>query len=587
MADTPKSSHPQEDPAPPHPAPSRRDRVLARWEDAQDLARRSGDAAAVWSGRLRFWFEMAKVRLLPSSVLAGQMRPDEDDPDDWRFLRRPALLGFLALVSVVVGASLPSSPFKLEMSGTWFFGEPASGGATQGFMLFGLVAVYGGLVLLMRVWYGLMKALARRPGVPISHLTWILCLWMLPMLVVAPIFSRDVFSYAAQGEMVSHHINPYDYGPGTLGAGPYVNPVDPLWMNTPAPYGPLFLMIDGFLASASFHHQLVTVILLRLFALAGVALIAWCIPKLARSYDRDAGPIYVLAVLNPLVVLTLVGAAHNDSIMVGLLLAGLTAARYKHPVWGVVLCTLAAAIKAPAALGIVYVAWSWTGTGLPWRQRVRPLVSAGLISLAIMAAFSLVSGLGWGWVANLATPGTVRSWLAPATGIGMLLSALTHAVGLGVSSATVLSITRVLGLLSAAAASVYLLWHSDRIGSMRSIGLSLLLFVVLGPVVQPWYLTWGVILLAIVATGGLRSVLVALSVVSPFIGLPGGRTLLDQLIHSNPLAVAAALLVLLGVLLAPIGRWATAWRDPLELEPVEELHDDQPGDGRAEPAFGA
>ena len=76
------------------------------------------------------------------------------------------------------------------------------------------------------------------------------------MLVVAPIFSRDVFSYAAQGEMMSRHINPYDYGPYTLGAGPYPNPVDPLWVNTPAPYGPLFLMVDGFLASASLHHEL-------------------------------------------------------------------------------------------------------------------------------------------------------------------------------------------------------------------------------------------------------------------------------------------------------------------------------------------
>jgi len=583
VADTPKSSAPPTGPA---AGGTVSDRAMALWTRSRDLAHRSGDAAVAWSDRIRFWLELAKVRLLPSSVLAGQMRPDEDDPDDWRFLRRPALLGFLALVAVVVGASLTSSPFKLEMSGTWFFGEPASGGATQSFMLLGLVAVYGGLVLLMRVWYGLMKALARRPGVPMSHLAWILCLWMLPMLVVAPIFSRDVFSYAAQGEMVSHHINPYHYGPGTLGAGPYVNPVDPLWINTPAPYGPLFLMIDGFLASASLHHQLVTVVLLRLFALAGVALIAWCIPKLARSYGRDAGPIYVLAVLNPLVVLTLVGAAHNDSVMIGLLLAGLTAARYKHPVWGVVLCTLAAAIKAPAALGIVYVAWNWTGTGLPWRQRVRPLVSAGVIALAIMAAFSLVSGLGWGWVANLETPGTVRSWLAPATGIGMLLSGLAHAVGLGVSSASVLSVTRVLGLTGAAGSSVYLLWHSDRVGSMRAIGLSLLLFVVLGPVVQPWYLTWGVILLAIVATGRLRSLLIALSVASPFIGLPGGRTLLDQLIHSNPLAVAAALLVLLGVLLAPIGRWATAWRDPLDVELLDEAPDELTGDGQAEPALG-
>jgi hypothetical protein len=505
--------------------------------------------------------EMVKVHLLPTRALAGRVQLDEDDASDWRFLRRPAFLGFLALVAVAVGASLPSSPFKLEMPGTWFFGVPSQPGTTStAFLLFGLVAVYGGLVLLMRVWVGLTRALTRRGGVPIKYLWLILGLWVIPMLVIAPIFSRDVFSYAAQGEMVSRHINPYNYGPFTLGAGPYVSPVDPLWANTPAPYGPFFLMIDGFLASASLHHEIVTVILLRVLALAGVALIAWCIPKLARAYGRDAGPVFVLSVLNPLVVLTLVGAAHNDAIMIGLLLAGITAAKYKHPVWAVVLCTLAAAIKAPAGLGIVYVAWEWMGVGLTWRQRVRPLITAGLLALGILAALSLVSGLGWGWVANLETPGTVRSWLAPATGIGMLLSGIAHALGLGVSSTAVLSVTRVIGLLSAAGAALYLLINSERIGALRALGLSLLLFVVLGPVVQPWYLTWGILLLAPVAGRYLRSLIIALSVASPFIGLPGGRTLLDQLIHANPLSVALALVVLLGVLLAPLGRWSTAWR---------------------------
>jgi hypothetical protein len=540
--------------------------LAVRVRRGQELGRRVIDRTGELADDAVMRLEVLKVRLLPSSVLAGQMQPDDDGADDWRFLRRPALLGFVALVAVAVGASLPSSPFKLEMAGTWFFGEPPAGGASQGLMLFGLVAVYGGLVLLMRVWYGLMKALARRPGVPIKYLAWILVLWLVPMLVVAPVFSRDVFSYAAQGEMMSRHMNPYNYGPFTLGVGPYPNPVDPLWGNTPAPYGPLFLMVDGFLASASFHHELFTVVLLRLFALAGVALIAWCIPKLARAYGRDVGPIFVLAVLNPLVVLTLVGAAHNDAIMVGLLLAGMTAAKYKHPVWGVVLCALAAAIKVPAALGIVYIGWEWMGPGIPWRQRVRPLVTAGLVSGAIMLALSVVSGLGLGWIGNLATPGTVRSWLAPATGIGMALSGLLHLVGLGISQGGVLSVTRVLGLLGAAVASAYLLWNSDRIGGLKALGLSLLLFVVLAPVVQPWYLTWGIILMAPVAVGRLRSLLIVLSIASPFIGLPGGRTLLDELIHANPLAVAASLLVLLGVLVAPIGRWSTAWRDePLEL----------------------
>jgi len=518
--------------------------------------------AGVAADRLAVRLEMLKVRVLPASMLSDRVDPGSDDPEGWRFLRRPALLGFLALSAIAVGASLPSSPFKLEMAGTWFFGEPPPNGSSESFMLFGLVAVYGGLVLLIRVWYGLMKALSRRPGVPMRYLGWIFVLWIIPMLVVAPIFSRDVYSYAAQGEMMSRHINPYDYGPYTLGAGPYVNGVDPLWLNTPAPYGPLFLVMDGFFASVSLHHVLVTVVLLRLSAVAGVALTAACIPALARSFGKDHGAVFVMAILNPLTILMLIGAAHNDALMIGFLVAGVTAARYHHPVWGVLLCALATAIKVPAALGIVYIGWGWEGPGLSWRQRLRPLVKAGVISSVVVFGMSILSGLGVGWVLNLDTPGTVRSWLAPATGIGMGLSGLLHGIGLtAVPMTTVLSATRVLGLGAAAAISVWLLWHSDRVGALRALGISMLLFVVLGPVVQPWYLTWGVILLAPIAAGRLRTVLVALSALAPFIGLPGGRTLLDNLIHYNPIAVAVALLVLVGVLVVPLGRWSSAWRD--------------------------
>ncbi len=516
-----------------------------------------------WFGRTLVGWEMVKVRLVRPGALAERVQADDvEDDDSWRFLLRPALLGFLALTVVALGASLPSSPFKLEMAGTWFFGVPSSTQVPgdQSYLLLGLVAVYGGLVLLARVWYGLFRALQRRSGVPIKYLAMTLALWAVPMLVVAPLFSRDVFSYAAQGEMMSRHINPYVYGPYTLGSGPYPNPVDQLWQNTPAPYGPLFLMVAGFLASASLHHELVTVVLLRLWAVAGVALIAWCIPKLARAHGRDPGPVYALAVLNPLVLLTLVGGAHNDAIMVGLLLAGITAATLKHPVWGVVLCTLAAAIKVPAAIGILYVGWEWLGPGLSVRQRVRPVVTAALVAIGIMAFFSLVSGLGLGWVANLDTPGAVRSWLAPATGIGLALSGLAHTVGVGVSLAGVLSFTRVLGLAIAAGAAIYLLFNSDRVGGLRALGLSLLLFVLLGPVVQPWYLTWGIIVLAPIAAGRLRTVLVVMSVGVPFIGLTGGRTLLNELLRANPLAVLAAVAVLVAVLVAPLGRWSVpAW----------------------------
>ncbi|HWE65600.1 MAG TPA: polyprenol phosphomannose-dependent alpha 1,6 mannosyltransferase MptB [Acidimicrobiales bacterium] len=502
-----------------------------------------------------------RLHLTPRMALSERVEAESGGPDDWTFLRRPALLGLIAIVSVCIGASLPSSPFKLEMAGTWFFGEPGVTDPTQVVLLLpGVVAVYGGMILFARVWFGLIQTLRHRPGAPIRALAGMLALWVVPLLLVAPLFSRDVFSYAAQGEMMSHHINPYDYGPGTIGSGQFVGPVDHLWLNTPAPYGPLFLMVDGWFASLSGHNAIVTVLFLRFLSVVGVALIAYCIPKLAKAYGRDPGAAFVLAVLNPLTILALIGGAHNDAIMVGLLLAGITAAKSKHPVVGVILCTLAAAIKVPAAIGIVYIAWDWAGAEVDWRQRVRPMVKAALIALAVMVVLSLVTGLGWGWIGNLGTPGTVRSWMAPATAVGLVISGAFHLVGVNVGLGGVLTVTRALGLLGAAAIAGYCLLQSQRLGVLRALGISLLAFVLLGPVVQPWYLTWGIILMAPVVSGRLRAFVLGISIVAPFIGLTGGAQLLTQLLHTNPASMVLAVLVLWGLVIMPLGSWTTSWR---------------------------
>ena len=72
------------------------------------------------------------------------------------------------------------------------------------------------------------------------------------------------------------------------------------------------------------------------------------------------------------------------------------------------------------------------------------------VTVAVMGGLSLVSGLGWGWVANLGTPGTVRSWMAPATAVGLLVSGTAHLFGIGVGLGGVLTVTRAIGLLGAA-----------------------------------------------------------------------------------------------------------------------------------------
>ena len=485
--------------------------------------------------------------------------------EGWGFLWQPAILGFIAMVLILAGSSFTNSPFKYNLVNTWFFGEPSStlsATSSQTKLILSIVFVYGGLLLLMRVWLRLAEVMKLHRGASIKSLWWMLLLWAGPMIVAPPLFSRDVFSYAAQGEMTSLHLSPYFLGSFSLGSSPYVTPVDPLWGNAPAPYGPFFLFLDGSIDRIAQHNQLATVVGLRLLETFAVAMIGYGVVMLSRELGRDPGEAFVLSAMNPLVLLTLIGGAHNDAIMAGFLVVGIALAVKRRPVWALIFVSSAAAIKAPAAIGLAFIAWTWLGPRASVRQRVKPIIFTAIIAMVTMSVWTLLAGFGFGWVNNLLSNGTVRSWAAPATAVGMALGNLLHAVGLtGVSISTVLSITRLIGLLIAVAFTVWLLLHAEERGWVRSLGLSLILFVELGPVVQPWYLAWGLVLLAASYKGREHFWILLLSITGPFIGLPGGRELLRDLVHSNPLLIALAVAILGGVLVMPMGRW-TQWSWP-------------------------
>ncbi len=491
----------------------------------------------------------------------------------WGFLWRPAIIGFVALCAILAGASFSNTPFKLNLAQTWPFGVPTVLSNTvppinETKLMFSIVLVFGGLVLLMRVWLRLAEVVHLHPGSPVKAWYWMLALWSVPMIVAPPLFSRDVFSYAAQGEMTSRHLSPYFLGPFSIGSGPWVRPVDPLWGQTPAPYGPLFLFLDGSIAKLTGHNQLLTVMVLRLLEVSAVALLAWSLPRLARALKRDPGESVVLGALNPLVLLTLIGGAHNDATMAALLVTGIMFAARKRPILALVFCSLATAIKAPAAIGLLYVAWTWLGSGVRIRDKWLPFVKATAIATGVLLVCTFLAGFGFGWVNNLSTPGTVRSWAAPATGAGLALAGLAHSLGYQVSTASMITVTRVIGFVAAIGMAIWLLLNAEKRGWIRSMALSLLLFVVLGPVVQPWYLVWGLVLMATVYEGREHFWFLLLSITSPFLGLPGGRQLLGGLVHANLGLMAGLLTILATMLLLPMGHWTQwTWREsePLAL----------------------
>jgi hypothetical protein len=172
------------------------------------------------------------------------------------------------------------------MPSTWFYGEPSAKFAvtpSETKYILSVVLVYGGLLLLMRVWLRLAEVMKLHPGAKLKSLWWMLLLWATPMIVAPPLFSRDVFSYAAQGEMTFHHISPYLLRALHPRLGSLRQSRRPAVGQHPAPYGPFFLFLDGKIDWISGHNELWTVVGLRLLETFAVAMIGYGVVMLARG----------------------------------------------------------------------------------------------------------------------------------------------------------------------------------------------------------------------------------------------------------------------------------------------------------------
>ena len=401
-------------------------------------------------------------------------------------LARTSVLGLIGTTAIVVGALVGGQSFETHLPGAWFFGMPGGHLGSIGTNdalppVVSLAFVFGGLILLTRVWVGFLGHLNRHPGFPVKRVVLVVMVWALPLLLAPPLFSRDVYTYAAQGEMVSHHINPYSYGPNVLGATPFNQLADSVWSGTESPYGPTFLTVDGVLDQASGHQILADLVLLRLLEVAGIALMVAATPTLARSLKRDPAHSVLLGAGSPLVLLALLAGDHNDALMVGLLVAGLAVAKRFGTVPGVIVCALAAGVKSPAALGVLFLGWVWAGPAASTRRRIGHTAVAGAIALATMELMAVVSGTGWGWVRTTSTADASFTGVTPVNVVARSVSIVSHVLQMPISTLDARPVFMVLGLLIAVYVGFRLLMRSPRDGVVLCLGLTLLVLALWGP----------------------------------------------------------------------------------------------------------
>ena len=460
---------------------------------------------------------------------------------------------------VVLGAAQPGSPFTSKLPGSWIFGVPRNASTPPRHELLGMTLVYVGIIVVLSAWFWIVAMSSTSGQRAVPRLYAVLALWVSPLLVAPPLFSRDVYTYGAEGQLVSRGINPYTHGLQSVRGSTFFALADPLWRHAHAPYGPVFLDIAR--VNAHVGGVFATVEGYRLVALLGVVLVAGSIPALARSCGRDPAAALALAVLNPLVLLVLVGGIHNDALMLGLLVAGVALARGGHPVWGIVVCALGAQVKVPGFLGVIFIGWEWAGAQATARRRVQHVLGSVLVAAASMAVVSEASGLGWAWLWNLSDPGRVNSWLDPATAVGLALSHVLALLGVGAHTHTLVEAARAVALLVAAVIVCVLLTRTGRYGMPRALGWSLLAVVFLGPIVWPWYETWGLVFLALAADAWSPRVVLVLSSVACFATVPAhvAATPADDVVAAVVLFVVAGGAVLSlhrlygAVVVAPVG----------------------------------
>lgn len=482
---------------------------------------------------------------MPPVTLATRLERTRS-PAQWRPLlldlaavRRPAVVGLLAMLTLVISAGQAATPVGvvLERSFGGLLHASSTGGTVSS------VAVVVALATLLTCWWRVLR-LAADGKVGLPAVAGACGLWLLPVLIGPPLLSLDAYAYLAQGSMLAGGLDPYTGGPVLLGDDPAIARVDPMWRASPAPYGPLALLL--FRAAAVTHGDLVTgVLLLRVIALLGVAAAVAVALRLAVPSRRP----YVLALcaLNPVTLVHLIGGAHIDAVLAGVLGLSLLALLHNRPWLSWTLAASAAALKITAAPLLLFLLIE-LARGHPVRARAI-LRATGLAALPFAATLVVVDR-PWGFLGALAVPGTTPAWYAPATVAGNLLAGAGDLLSVPVDDNVLLWAGRLAVMLAGALVVLAILraeYHDDELGrSRRTVQRAALALMVVSlclPAVHAWYLAAGLFVLAAVGTQAWTRLIVVLSSALIFSSLP-------TLYAANPWAIAAAWCVALSILIA-------------------------------------
>jgi len=223
---------------------------------------------------------------------------------------------------------------------------------------------------------------------------WAAIVGVVAFAIAPPLLSLDVFSYLSYARLGAiHGLNPYDFAPAAIPHDAAAARVED-YRNATSVYGPLFTLGSypfGLIGVPAGMWAMKAISALSVLGVTGL------VARAATLRGISPLPAATLVALNPLVLVDVIGGAHNDGLMMLALLGGAALVLVGRDASGGIAIAAAAAIKLPAAVVAPFAVLG--ARDRRGRRRLLAGLVAGVLALTAMAlavfGSAAVNGLGF------------------------------------------------------------------------------------------------------------------------------------------------------------------------------------------------
>jgi len=334
--------------------------------------------------------------------------------------------------------------------------------------------------------------LATAPRLGVRVVGALIVVFVIAFACAPVLLSHDAFSYVDYARLgVRHGLDPYVNAPEAAPTDPAFAHVT--WTETPSAYGPLFTLATYPLAWLPIW---LAIAILKAVAAISVLGLAWVVSRLAIWRGVDPARAATFVALNPLVLVHVVGGAHNDGLAMLLATLGVAALVVRREASAGASLIASAAIKSSS----LFVAPFALVAAI--RARATARLAAGALAAALAIGLAGYLAFGWDWLHAFGLAGENQGRTSH------LSIPVTFARLSGINEGAV----RVVALALFGVAVIWLLvrtWRgADWIRAAAWAGTGLLLAT---SWLLPWYLIWPLPLAAVARDRLLAFVLLALT----------------------------------------------------------------------------